>query len=357
MAGKDRIVGARVRRPFISVIVPVRNGSDFLEGAIESVLAQTDPDWELVIGDNASTDGTRDVAAAHNDDRIRYVLWDEPADIFDNFNRTFGLAHGEWVYLLPADDRLAPECLARIRAVVEGHHGQRPLVAVRVRAARVDPSGHPIDVAFYGMQGVAKVPAGVYDAAGWLAAVCAPGSPPWDGGAFRRATVEAMGTFFRSDIPTMSADYELSVRIATLGDVAYVDEVLLEVTGFPGSHTPGRLRRNLQLGEDFTSDGIAFVEGLRAHENARTVSPAERRAVARAVARTYLRRATAHRTYDGGRGRSAAVSDVVRAFRLSPRTVARSLPVAVATIVLPASVLMRLRSAALRRRERRSEPS
>jgi len=344
----------RTRPPRFSVMIPVRDGAGYVARAVESVLAQTDQDWELIIGDNASTDGTGEVACRYVDPRVRYVRWDEPVDIFDNFERTYRQTRGEWVFLLPADDLLAPACLARIGTAIEGHRGSRPLAAVLTRAARIDAAGRPIESSYYGFQGPAPVPPGVYDAAGWVAAVCIPGSPPWDGGAFRREAIEGTGAFFRTDIPSMSADLELIIRIATRGDVAYLDETLMTVTGSESSHTPGRVRRNLERREPFTTQGIAFAEGLRAHERVRPVSRAERRAVAAAIARTHLRRATAHRTRAGGLGRIAALTDVLRAARLSPATVAGALPVAALTIVAPAPMLAELRRRALRRRQRQS---
>jgi hypothetical protein len=339
---------------FFTILVPVRDGAGFLAGAVESALAQTDPDWELVIGDNASGDATATIALGFADPRIRHHRWDDPAEIFDNFERTFRLARGSWVFLLPADDRLAPTCLARIRAAIAEHRGPRALAAVVTRAARIDPIGRSIDVAYYGIQGIAPVPGGTYDAAGWLAAACTPGSQPWDAGAYRRTVVEALGSFFRADIPSMSSDTELLLRLATVGDVAYLDEPLKAVTGSTGSHTPGRLRRNLEQAEPFTPQGIALAEGLRAHERVRVVSPSERRVVAAAIARTHLRRATAHRTANGGRGRRAALADVARAARLSPTTVTRRLSMVAAIVLLPTAPLARLRERELRRREQRS---
>jgi hypothetical protein len=336
--------------PQFTVLIPVRDGAGFLAGAISSVLLQSNPDWELVIGDNASTDATADVARGFTDGRIRYVRWDDPVDIFRNFVRTYRLARGAWVYLLPADDRLAPSCLERIMAAIDAHTGQRPLAAVVSRAARVDPSGRPIETAYYGVQGVARVRPGTFDAAAWLAAVTTPGSAPWDGGAFNREVLEAAGGFYRTDIPSMSSDMELMIRVGAYGDVIYLDEPLISVMGSATTHTPGRVRRNLESGEPFTPQGIALAEGLRAHERTRVVLASERAAVNAAIARTHLRRATAHRILAGGCGRQGALHDVARAARLSPRTLARSLPTAALTVLAPAPMLIHLRERILRRR-------
>jgi GT2 family glycosyltransferase len=329
-------------------LIPVKDGASTIARAITSVLTQADSNWRLIVGDNASTDGTEGIARAFEDPRILLVRWDEPVGIFENFERTYRLGHGEWVFLLPADDQLSPRCLARIREVVDEQQPSRPIAAVLTRAARVDLAGQSIETTYYGTQGVAPVPAGVYDAAGWLATVCRPGSPPWDGGAFRREAVDAVGAFFRTDIPSMSADLELIIRIATVGDVAYIDEPLMTVTGSETSHTPGRVRRNLERREPFTPQGIALAQGLLAHERVRRVSAAERRAVHAAIARTHLRRATAHRIRPGGQGRRAALTDVLHAARLSPVTVVGRLALAAALVIAPTSTLVRIRERALR---------
>lgn len=60
--------------PRVSIGIPVYNGEDFIEEALESVLAQTFEDYELVISDNASSDQTEDICRkyAAEDQRIRY---------------------------------------------------------------------------------------------------------------------------------------------------------------------------------------------------------------------------------------------------------------------------------------------
>ena len=58
--------------PKISVVVNCYNGEKYLKEAIESVVAQTYPNWELILWDNQSTDRSKDVVEAFEDDRIKY---------------------------------------------------------------------------------------------------------------------------------------------------------------------------------------------------------------------------------------------------------------------------------------------
>jgi GT2 family glycosyltransferase len=337
--------------PRFSVIIPVWNGAHWLAGAIASVQAQTSPDWELVIGDNAS-DEPLDRLVDAADARVRYHRFAEHVGAFENFDRTFDLARGDWVYLLPADDRLMPTCLERIASAVDSHHGARPLAAVITAAARVDPEGRPLEARYYGSEGSARIVAGTYDASGWVHQMVAAGSPPWDCGAFARRIVEQMGVFYRADRDTMSADIELTMRVAAFGDVVYLDEPLIAVTGWEESHTHGRSRRNLEDGSTETTFGMAYLTALAAHERVRTVSDEERSLVHAAVARSHLRRAAAHRYRPGGHGRRAAWADVRSAWQHSPRTVATRLPQVAAVVVAPRSWLAAAREWVLRRRER-----
>ena len=346
-----------------SVFIPVRNGARWLPGSIESVLGQLHPDWELIIGDNASSDGTEDVVARYVDDpRIRYHRWEAPAAIFENWNRTEALSRFEWVQALSADDRLHPRCLQAMAERIEASRGRdRRLVMVLTGTRRVRPDGTPVDVRYYGYRGVASIPDGVHDAAAWLKYVCSPGSPPWNFGsvAIAREVIAEMGMFYRTDNPSMSADLELALRVGAYGDVAYIDEPLLDVVWWPGSDTPGRTGKNRAEDEPLTTLGAALLSGLEAHERRRTVSPAERAAVYAAVARSHLQRAAGHRYLSGGRGRRAALVDVLRAVRYSPRTALTpaQLAYASAAVLAPRRALQRLRDLILARRERRRSGS
>jgi glycosyltransferase involved in cell wall biosynthesis len=341
--------------PRFSVFIPALDGATWLPGAIESVLAQRSTDWELVIGDNASDDDLAVVVARYADPRIRYHRWGTRADIFQNFNRTMRLCKAPWVLLLCVDDRLDPGCLHEITRQIEAApSGPRRLGMVITAARRIGPDGQPVDIEYYGYRGRAVVKGGIYDAAGWLRVVTSPGSAPWDGGAFARDVIEQMGLFYRDDVPDMSADLELTLRIAAYADVVYIDKPLLDVSGWAGSHTHGRRMRNRASEERLTPEASALLSALRAHDRQRTVTQAERTAVRGAIARSYLRRAAGHRYLPGGRGRRGALLDVARAFRCSPSTVLAPAAFAygLADIVAPSALLVTVRRLVLARRAR-----
>lgn len=92
--------------PLISIIVPTHNRADLLPEALRSVLAQTFSDWELIVMDDASTDGTAAVMAdfTSRDGRIRYVRNEKNLGIAKNRNEGLAQAKGRLIAMLDSDD-------------------------------------------------------------------------------------------------------------------------------------------------------------------------------------------------------------------------------------------------------------
>src|ERR1700683_4404628 len=97
--------------PKVSVCIPVRNGGNFFPLAVDSVLQQSFDDFELIIVDNCSTDGTAKcvedkLSAAH---KIRFYKNATNIGLVGNFNACLAYAKGEYIKFLCADDLLLPE--------------------------------------------------------------------------------------------------------------------------------------------------------------------------------------------------------------------------------------------------------
>jgi glycosyltransferase involved in cell wall biosynthesis len=114
-----------VSDPFVSIVTPVYNGAKYLRDCIEGVLKQTYPNFEYVILDNASTDGTAEIIAdyASRDSRIRTFRNPETLKIIDNWNEslTHIAAEAKWVKFAFADDILFPHCVADMVAIGESN--------------------------------------------------------------------------------------------------------------------------------------------------------------------------------------------------------------------------------------------
>jgi glycosyltransferase involved in cell wall biosynthesis len=109
------------RQPLVSIGLPVFNGSNYIEQALESILRQTLADFELIISDNASTDGTEAICRryAARDPRIRYYRNDSNIGAGGNFNRCFEFASAKYFKWAAHDDVLEPTYLERCVAALE----------------------------------------------------------------------------------------------------------------------------------------------------------------------------------------------------------------------------------------------
>src|SRR5690349_5298733 len=97
-----------MRESLISVIIPTYNRSTVLSRAIGSVLAQRSVDWELIIVDDGSTDGTENVARKFlNDGRVSFIRL-ENGGAPRARNAGLKQARGEWIVFLDSDDELLP---------------------------------------------------------------------------------------------------------------------------------------------------------------------------------------------------------------------------------------------------------
>lgn len=112
-------------RPTISVGMPVYNGEQYIESALQSVLDQTCDDFELIVCDNASTDRTSEIVRdfASGDRRIRYSCNERNLGAAGNYNHAFALARGPFFRWMNADDLIEPElhalCLRALRNTPE----------------------------------------------------------------------------------------------------------------------------------------------------------------------------------------------------------------------------------------------
>lgn len=345
----------------ISIFTPVYNDADWLPGAIESVLAQTHDDWEMVIGDNLSTDDVAAVVAHYDDPRIRYHRWQTHVRIDENFNRTAALARHEWVQLLCADDRLHPGCLARIAKAIDAWaEDAERLSMVLTACRRVDEQGRSADHIWYGSKRPLPVSPGVHDSASWFKVLLGDGNPPWNVGsvAVARWVLEESGGFFRPEVG-LSADVELSFRASAYGPVVYIDEPLLDFMVRSDADNSIRLLQNRSGDDERTPVEVAMLAGLNVHRHRRDVSSRERRAVHAAIARTHLQRAAQHRVLDAGKGRAGAWRDIRAAWGWSPATAISpyNLAYSLAAVLAPRGLLERVQRRLAGRHVREAQTS
>ncbi|TDT33037.1 glycosyltransferase family 2 protein [Naumannella halotolerans] len=108
---RDRTLDART--PRTSVCIPVHNGSRSLQATLDSVLDQTDDDYEVVVVDNASSDGTPDILSRVAHPRVRVHRYERLLPLAENWRRATDLCTGRYLKIVCADDLIDPEAISR----------------------------------------------------------------------------------------------------------------------------------------------------------------------------------------------------------------------------------------------------
>jgi glycosyltransferase involved in cell wall biosynthesis len=126
--------------PRLTIGLPVYNGENFLAESIEALLGQTYEDYELIISDNASTDGTEAICRRYQqrDSRIRYVRQPRNIGLSPNHNLVVGMAHSELFKWASHDDLYARDLL---KCCVEALDEYPDVVLAHSWSATINNSG------------------------------------------------------------------------------------------------------------------------------------------------------------------------------------------------------------------------
>jgi glycosyltransferase involved in cell wall biosynthesis len=135
--------------PVVSVVTPFYNTAAYLAQCIESVLAQTFADFEYILVDNHSTDGSTEIATRYAclDSRIRLVRTERLLSQVQNYNFALGLISptSRWCKVVQADDWIAPECLERQVAVGDRSPRVGMVASFALQGLEIEGLGLPLD--------------------------------------------------------------------------------------------------------------------------------------------------------------------------------------------------------------------
>lgn len=132
----------REAAPLVSIVLPVYNGGPFLESSIQCILDQSFTDFEFIIIDDGSTDGSADVVMRFSDPRIRFHRQPNQG-LATTLNTAIGKARGKWVARQDQDDLSVPERLAEQVTFLQDN----PNIGLLGTWAKVvDSEGRPIGV-------------------------------------------------------------------------------------------------------------------------------------------------------------------------------------------------------------------
>jgi glycosyltransferase involved in cell wall biosynthesis len=295
-----------VARPLVSICIPSYNGASWIGEAIDSALAQTYSDFELLVVDNGSTDGTREVVSARADERIRLSRHELTVSAVANHNRCVRLARGELIKFLHDDDLLYPDCLEQMVALFAAH--PRVGLVFAPRDVLIQDPSDPAAVEWErtyralhkGFQRLETVNRGADLLDEYLPVLRGPIFYNWigepSGVMVRRACFEDVGLFNVRMV--QSLDIEMWVRIMAGFDVGFVDTPLTAHRYHQVSLSADTARRASDwLDLLWLHEGLLCSKHLSRHQRA-TIEGFRRRELARVCKRQAAR--LARRDRDSG---------------------------------------------------------
>ena len=290
--------------PRVSVCIPAHDAGDHLEETLASVWAQDDHDFEVVVVDDGSSDGTAAILAAQTDPRLRVYRHPRNRGQRRAVGEAVGQARGELIKFLDADDLLRSDCIGKMARALDDHPSAAFVFSPR--EIRVEDPGDPrvawwlehLSTLHDGFGGLEELNDGTELLRRYLQAGLGGNWVAEPAGVMaRRASLLRAGGY--ALCVRQNTDMDLWVRLMALGDVAFLDEPLytyrLALSGVTGSNDGG---------ERHWLDTLWIAEGLIATE--RFPLPAE----LRRARRTRLIRALRRAASDVARRRPGAAREL-----------------------------------------------
>lgn len=220
------------QRPLVSVVMAAYNRSEFLRSSAQMILDQSLRDLELIICDDHSTDSTPEVARelAVQDGRVKYLRPTQKGGITGVLNAGIERARGKYIQICHDHDIYLPTLTEKMADVMERNPS---VVFVHPGRQGCDHLGNPLLEAYF----VCGYPE-VSDGKAWRRRMLSRLASPVTGlSMIRRSALESVGLFD----PGFGAcsDLDMWMRLCAIGDVGYVNELLLYVRGREPGHAYG----------------------------------------------------------------------------------------------------------------------
>jgi len=250
--------------PRVSVVIPTFENEHYVRATLESVLAQTYQDFELVVADHTSSDRTWEILQEFShDERVQLLSTPAGGGAERNWNRVTSVARGELVKLVCGDDLLAPESLARQVAAFD-EHGEGVVMVASARDI-VDASGRPV-VRRHGLGGLSgRVPGRQAIRRSVLRGANIFGEPCCV--LLRRSTLETVGGWHGT--PGYLIDQATYCRVLLRGDLATTPGSLAAFRLSSTQWSVGLARQQARSAAEMHRQIAELAPGLLSHREVR----------------------------------------------------------------------------------------
>ncbi|MBI3773311.1 MAG: glycosyltransferase [Gammaproteobacteria bacterium] len=209
------------QEPLVSILMNCYNGEKYLREAIESVLAQTYQNWEIIFWDNQSVDRSAEIFKSYIDTRLKYFCAPSHTDLGGGRARAWAHIIGEFVAVLDADDVWLPAKLEKQVPLFDD-----PAVGIVIS-----------DTLFFNESTERPLYAGKYPPTGWVfEQLLEQYSISLETVVLRRSTILKLPRAFDPDF-SFIADFDLIVRLSRISKLALCPEVLAKWRVHAGSDT------------------------------------------------------------------------------------------------------------------------
>ncbi len=199
--------------PLVSILMRSYNSERYIAEAIESIIAQTYSNWELLVLDDCSQDETQEIVTSYSDKRVKFCPGLHNVGLVENLNRGKELAQGEYVAIMDSDDISLPE---RLQVQVDFMENHPQIMVVGSTIIRYNASM---------TEALDRI---VYPTSPQKVRVDLLATPP-----FAQPAVMVRGSYYRTEAYhydrkfSVSEDYELWSRICFQQETTNIDRVLL----------------------------------------------------------------------------------------------------------------------------------
>src|SRR5579859_718746 len=268
-----------VGEPVVSVVMPVFNTERYVGAAVESILSQSFGEFEFIIIDDGSTDGSKDILEgyAKRDGRIRLVSRGNTGYAVA-LNEGVGMARGEFVARMDSDDVSRP---GRFAGQVEYLRGHPEVVAVGGQAMVIDPDGEWMYQFDHRPCGHEEIERRQLEGEGGV--IVHPAAM------IRRAALEGVGRY-RVELET-AEDLDLFLRLSEVGRLANLEDVVLDYRVHAKSVSRTRVLDQMRAGRRAAAEARARrgMAALAEREGPEPQSPGEGEIYRSWARHTYVR--------------------------------------------------------------------
>jgi len=205
--------------PLVSILIPTFNSAQYLSAALDSALAQTYQNIEIVVHNDASTDNTQSLLANYKDKRLRIIHTRKNHGMIGGWNYIVKYAKGEYIKFLASDDLLAPNC---VKVLVHAAQLNPHSMIITCRRNFINESGKTLKT--LGFSNHSTIASGTAHARKILTTLRENKIGEPSAVLYPRKLIKTVGEFD----PAFSqfADFEYWIRLLAYGDIVYVHQTL-----------------------------------------------------------------------------------------------------------------------------------